>query len=439
MIHSRQASLLRALCFLSAAISIFGASSLAATLCVNPGGKSGCKATISAAVAAAHPGDTIRVASGSYADSVTITQPLSLIGDVFHPPVIDATGKPNGIFINGMAAAPNAGIAGVQISGFKVENANFEGILVANASNVSLAGNHVTHNDKALLSGGGCPGIPAFETNEADDCGEGIHLMAVDHSIVLDNLVEDNSGGILTSDETGPTSDNIYKGNVVRDNPWDCGITFASHPPATSVVATARGPFGIARNTITGNQSYRNGLGAPGAGAGVGIFAPFPGTTDTANVVIDNDIYDNGLPGVTMHNHAWAPSPAPGVNLNDNKIIGNRIHGNAADTDDAFTPGPTGINIYSVAPITGTVITQNKFSDESINVAFNAPTGQLDVHFNDFDERGIGIDNLGAAWIDATQNWWNCPAGPSTKCSSTTGANILTTPWLPYPSVLPNN
>ena len=57
-----------------------------------------------------------------------------------------------------------------------------------------------------------------------------------------------------------------------------------------------------------------------------------------------------------MHNHA---SGGPPVNLNDNAIVGNQISGNHADTQDAATSGPTGINLYSVAPVTGTVIAQN--------------------------------------------------------------------------------
>ncbi len=99
-----------------------------------------------------------------------------------------------------------------------------------------------------------------------------------------------------------------------------------------------------------------------------------------------------------MHNHAAAPAPAPPVNLNDNVITGNRISGNAADTADAATPGPTGINVYSVAPITGTVISQNVFEDEAVNIAFKAPAGQVNAHLNDFTRYGIGVDNLGTGY-----------------------------------------
>ena len=68
-----------------------------------------------------------------------------------------------------------------------------------------------------------------------------------------------------------------------------------------------------------------------------------------------------------MHNHA-APgvngvsSHAPGVNLGDNRITGNQISGNGADNDDPLSPGATGISIFSLAAVTGTVISQNTFT-----------------------------------------------------------------------------
>jgi parallel beta-helix repeat protein len=357
------------------------------------------------------------------------------VGSSWNPPIIDATGLPNGIFINGMSAAPMAGVADVLISGFKVRNANFEGILVANGTDVTLVDNQVMDNNKSLeISNGTCTGIAAFETNEGEDCGEGIHLMGVNHSFVIRNEVMNNSGGILISDETGPNHDNLISGNTVHDNPYDCGITLASHGPATSVIPTAGLPFGVTNNTISDNVSSHNGYEVPGAGAGVGIFAPFPGTTNAGNVVIHNVLRNNGLPGVTMHNHAAAPSPAPPVNMNDNVIVGNRISGNGADTDDAATPGPTGINLYSVAPVWGTIISKNVFDQEAVDVAFKAPSGQVNAHFNSFDTAGIGVDNLGTGTVNATENWWHCAMGPGTHgCTSVAGAGVAFTPWLTSP------
>ena len=414
-------------------LGAFGAR--AATLCVNPGGTSGCKSTITAALGAASAGDTILVAPGTYKEDVTITKPIALLGS-FRASIINAAGLANGIFINGMSAAPKTGISNVIVSGFTVRNANFEGILVANATDVSLTGNLVTDNNKSLdISAATCNNIPAFETNEGDDCGEGIHLMGTYHVSVINNEVAYNSGGILITDETGPNQGNLISGNNVHDNPYDCGITLASHGPATSVIPTATLSYGVSGNTISHNVSSHNGYQVPGAGAGVGIFAPFPGTTDAGNVVIDNVLRDNGLPGVTMHNHAAAPSPAPPVNMNDNVIVGNQISGNGADTEDAATSGPTGINLFSVAPVSGTVVSQNVISQEAIDVAFNAPAGQMNVHLNNFNGRAIGVDNIGAATIDATENWWNCPFGPGSMgaCDTASGKGVATSPWLIVP------
>ena len=413
--------------FALAATSAFGG-----VLCVSPSGASGCKTTISAAVAAAAAGDSILINAGTYNEQVTITMPLSIGALPNTHAVINAAGKNNGIFINGIAATPNAGIANVVVTGLEVENANYEGILVANASNVSLVDNHVHDNNKALTSTA-CPGIAAYETSEAMDCGEGIHFMAVDHSNITRNLVENNSGGILITDETGPTWSNTVSGNIVRDNGYACGITMASHPAANASGPITALNYGISHNVISNNQSYHNGLAIPGAGAGVGIFAPGPGSTNTANVVIGNDLHDNGLPGVTMHNHASIPG-APPIVFNDNTIIGNHIYGNAADTADAATPGTTGINVYSAAVMTGTVIAQNTFNDEAVNIAFKAPAGSnLNVHFNDFNDHNIGIDNLGAGWVDATENWWNCNTGTGAGCATATGSNITTIPPLVVP------
>jgi nitrous oxidase accessory protein NosD len=379
-------------------------------LCVNPGGTGGCYATIAAAVAAANPGDTIQVGPGKYFEDVVIGQPLSLIGADRSNTIIDATGKANGVYIDGR---DNPGLRQVVVAGFTIQNAKFEGILVTNASSVTISDNRVVSNDRALNPSPPptCPGQPS-----------------VDHSIVANNLMENNSGGILLSDDTGATHDNLITSNIARNNPFDCGITLASHQLETGSTA----PRGVFHNTIAANQSFSNGLAVEGAGAGVGLFVAGQGLETSGNVVIGNRLTGNGLPGVAFHLH----TASTGQNVNDNVIVGNYIAGNGADTEDAATPGPTGINVFGVAPITGTVIAGNVIKDEQVDIAVSTISpAVVDVHLNDLLGQQIGLDNLGSGGVDATENWWGCAKGPGFPgCTSVSGSNIVSTPFLTRPS-----
>lgn len=236
--------------------------------------------------------------------------------------------------------------------------------------------------------------------------------------------MRNNAGGILLSDETGGTHDNVISGNTVSNNSYDCGITLASHKPAAGVGLKL--PGGVYHNTITGNISTNNGTVAPGEGAGIGIFAPGPGNAAYGNIVINNTVTGNGLPGITLHNHALVPN-APVANLNDNVIIGNQISGNAADSADAATPGTAGINLYSVIPVTGTVIAGNSIRNQQIGVAINTPTADVRVELNNL-QAATGVNNLGGGMVNANQNYWGCASGPGNSgCGSTIGGVVTST------------
>ena len=104
---------------------------LAATLCVNSAGSAGCYAKIGAAVSAAGANDTINIGAGTYSEGVVLNKPLALIGAGSGATIINAKGQPNGIYVDGL---DNPGMTGLLITGLAVMNANFEGILVTNAS-----------------------------------------------------------------------------------------------------------------------------------------------------------------------------------------------------------------------------------------------------------------------------------------------------------------
>jgi Right handed beta helix region len=194
--------------------------------------------------------------------------------------------------------------------------------------------------------------------------------------------------------------------------------------PAALTASSA--PLGVYNNTVTGNQASQNGL--KGEGAGVGIFASAPGCKAYGNLVANNTITGNGIPGVSIHGHA------PGQVLDGNTIVGNTLSGNGADVADTATPGTAGIALTSVSPVSGTVINGNTISGEMIAVAWHAP-GTAQVQRNSFSTY-YGVYNLSAAGVvNADANWWGCNNNPAggfaflSGCAAIAGP-VNVTSWL---------
>jgi nitrous oxidase accessory protein NosD len=333
--------------------------------------------SIDRAIAAAHAGDTVVVARGTYREDVKVDKDIHLVGEGH--PVIDAKGRDNGILITGDRAA------GATVRGFDVRHADFEGILADGVTRVRIERNRVTGNDRggrAAMPTGECAGQGAVP----GDCGEGLHLMGVTHSQVLDNTVEHNAGGILLTDENGPTAFNRIARNRVLDNVLDCGITIAGHSTKAVTLSTASGTptvtgtapkvAGIYRNLVTGNVA--NGNGVKGEGGGILLAAGAPGSAVYDNTVRANTAKGNGLAGVTLHSHS------PGQDLDGNHIVNNVLSRNGLAGGVNATPGDSDagitqtvdITVWSaVTPLKGTVVTGNRLSDAHFGVwTQNVPT-----------------------------------------------------------------
>jgi nitrous oxidase accessory protein NosD len=331
--------------------------------------------TIGYALSQANPGDRILVAPGHYAESVHVTKQVALLslagpdesgGD--GGAVVDATGFDNGIVISG----PDT--AGTTLSGFTVRNANLEGVLIESTSNITVVGNLIAKND-AIWDPNNVP----EPCQSSDDCGEALHLNSVTDSVLRKNVVRNNVGGILLTDELGgPTARNLIVQNTVVDNEEDCGITLASH----FFSMTAPAPpdqGGVYDNTVVRNEASRNGA------AGIGIFAGPPGAAAYRNTVSDNVAEQNGLPGVALHAHA------PFQSLEDNVVTRNTLSRNGPD-DDAMTVQPTGIALFSaVVPIQHTVISRNRISHDYYGI-YTANAVTVDgISTNRFDDVTVPV------------------------------------------------
>jgi parallel beta-helix repeat protein len=431
------------------AMFLAGVSQLAAanTLCVNPSGSHGCYSKIQDAVNHASANDVINVAAGTYMEEVDIGIPLSLIGAGANKTFIDATNLGHAVFVDGY---DNPGLNDVTVSGFTLENALYEGLLVVNASDVTMSDNTITNNDQIphQFTGEltGCtnqPGNGTYETDETGDCGGAIHLVGTVNSIVSDNLVTNNADGILISDETAESRGNLVTHNTFKDNPQECGIVLASHVPAGKTNPPFAPHFGVDNNIISENLSTGNGVDVGGSGAGMFSDGAGQGRV-SGNVIIGNTLTNNGLGGVALHTHVGPAFGLPADDMSGNSIIGNIISGNLADQFDTATPGPVGININSGgggSPVIGMVITQNVISDEAIDIAVNTPA-EVDIHLNDLRGGQIGVGDVCAfdgatictGTIDATQNYWGCPSGPGGHgCSTASGSDVRFNPWLKSP------
>lgn len=451
--------------FLAAAAAavavVFSSTSSAATLCVNSSGSNGCFSSIQNAVnhAAAH--DVILVGAGTYKEGVVIGIPLSLLGAGASRSTIDATNQPNGVLIDGYS---HHGLSNVQVAGFTVENAQFEGILAVSATAVTIAHNTVKNNDASpgLLFTGqptGCPGQPAYETDESGDCGGAIHLIGVSWSTVAGNLITGNADGLLISDETAISRGNEVNQNTLLNNPLECGIVLASHPPVGSSAPYFAPHYGVVGNIVTNNDSESNGVAIGGAGVGLFSDGSGPGRV-SENLISHNRLIGNGLGGVALHTHVGPAFGAPPDNMANNVITGNYIAGNLADGFDTQTPGRVGININSGgggSPVTGTLIATNVITDEDVDIAVNTPA-TVEIHTNNLLGGKIGVANICAfdkasgfaptavctGAIYAALNYWGCSAGPGggAPCSSVPaayGTNVIDSPWLSQPVVTGHN
>ncbi len=346
--------------------------------------------TIQSAVNAAPTWATVVVCRGTYTEDVVVSSPLTLKGR-------DATikGTATTAFLCDQLGPMGPGVAPclagvtirsshVSIEGFTVTGAIGEGILATGTLAGGSIGDVSIENNRVV--GNNLGGIPPSTTSPypqcaaqgqiPGDCGEGIHLMGVAHSVVAGNHVSANEGGVLLTDEFGPTHGNLVEDNMITANPFDCGVTAPGHNPFALDASGNPQPLiaGVYGNVIRGNRITNNGL--LGEGAGVLFANAGPGTASYNNLVEGNYIAGNQLSGVTMHAHTLPPGLFE--DLSGNRIIDNTIGrnnvGSPAIPGDPLDGPPaqdfltTGILVFSGTVPVHVTISGNKISDDHYGV-----------------------------------------------------------------------
>lgn len=243
-------------------------------------------ATIQAAVNAASPGDTIKVAAGVYNENVEIsTSALRLKAS--EGAVIDGAGLTgSGIQLLGTAAQP---VADVEVSGFEVRGFQ-RGIVLQFTTRARVSGNDVHDNNK-------WPGAVG-----ALDQAVGVDLVAAQSSDVSENSVHNNGAGGIQL-RVGSTN-NVLRENKISEN----GALLTTDMGGRGVLVTGAGTND---NEMRSNRILRN------FGRGISIARPAGTVPITGNLVLKNRVHENQRCGICMMGAAQ-----------DNVVLKNNATGN---------------------------------------------------------------------------------------------------------------
>src|SRR5262245_48524378 len=243
-----------------AALALGAAPANAATLCVGPG--SGCFHAIQPAVDAAHDGDTITIAPGTYAGGITINVSVNVVGSGARRTVIDG-GSPVvliGAPFPWSPKRPTVSISGVTITG-GVNGGVFPGTAVAQGGGVNIqpSANPVPNQ----------PGLTGATVTIADSVIRGNRVYATDQippgfcgprACAFADGAGIDSSGTLTVTNTQISGNEAVSPPGVATAVGDGGIL--NHPQGVLVVR---------RSSITGNRVRAAGpVGREAAAGGIG-------------------------------------------------------------------------------------------------------------------------------------------------------------------------
>jgi len=294
-------------------------------------------ATIAHAVSVAAQGDTIVVCPSSkpYLQGNVMIPPgkgLTLKGQ--GNPVINATGKTNGILI-------------------EADETTVEDLTVENASNAGIEADDVSHGTIAH--------------NDLRDNTIGILILGSSYVDVLENLTDDNAqtgivltdtlslGVVALSPITPDKLGSICAHNVVSEN-------IADHNGGQGILLLGNAPIpsGVFDNKVISNTTDSNGFGIKPlpAPAGILLTAGSPLGSVFDNTIASNEGQDNAGPGisliggpaVTSGPDRITPDAKPG-NMNGNVITKNALGINNTDVTTGPDTDTTGIMVSSALPL----------------------------------------------------------------------------------------
>ena len=304
--------------------------------------------TISAAVGAANPGDTLQLKAGTFYDSVLIGQvdssgnilpkPLTIRGEgddtVIKPPTTSTNPCNGSGAVEGLCVAGQLDSMGNPVSSNPVHDVHISDLRITGFSDSGIIGFNtegldVEHVRSDHNSGYGIARFVStnslFAHNSVSFNGEAGLYMGDSpnaNSVVKDNTADHNGFGIFLRDSTKI----LAEGN----NSWgNCVGILALNSGHGATGSTGAGFHTIENNTVTANNQAcpSSTDGPPTSGIGIALV----GVLGTK--VIDNEVSGNKAGGPSLASggvviHSGGPGASPASN---NLVKGNKLEGNQPD------------------------------------------------------------------------------------------------------------
>jgi len=340
--------------------------------------------TIQTAVSAANPGDTIRVAQGTYQDTITatglltttvlITKDLTLVGGYspdfqaqdpdLYETIVDGQNIAKGFYVSGSFA---------HIEGFTVINGYTQGILVResivnNASaGATLVNNYIHDNMSGVVVV--LADVMIDSSTIAANSENGITIIDAVADI-MSNSITENNGGIYAT-----RSNVTIEGNQILSN------TTAEYGGGIALDSSTQ--FTVTHNIIRDNQAtlYNGGGIATGWEAGsTGIIS--------YNEIVGNRSTDHGG-GIIIYESAEVTISHNDIQLNTTQWGGGGIHVRGGSAPVTITNNTLYTNTAEYGAAILIVDTNNEMLISQNDIRFNKITGE------DYQPGGIHVDNMG--------------------------------------------
>jgi hypothetical protein len=425
--------------------------------CASPG-----YATISDALAAAAPGDIIKVCAGTYNEQLVITQSVTLktVGAVTvigpaspaSPTLCDADGggQPNQDVVD-ICGTGSPGSISVTILGF-----TFQGNWPTNVCNNSLYGVAVLGGASLAMSSSTVKNIGGDPLTDGCQGGVGIQV-----GLAMSSGPADTGTATLSNVTVTGYQKNGITVDGTGSNAKITAATVTGAGPTTAIAQNGIQVSDGATSTISGSTISGNECNHPVCGSdgftqtqSTGILAFDSGKT----TVSSSNVYGNDLGVYNLEDYAWAyytpPTPFVPVPVSFRTMtLANRYEnagfdeGQSSLTSSSLSGGGVGIEVFQYSgdgtsprpTATGNTITG---ATDAILVASTGASGlqavKLTATKNSFDtSNGAGVVNQSTSIINVTNDWWGDATGPSVwsfGTGSSVSSDVNFFPWATDPA-----